>query len=183
MAFAYFITEKYIKENSPVDDNVDVKLLQMGIRKAQDIYIRDRIGSGIYDELCTQITAATLTAANTTLLNQYIAPCLLQYTLYESAENISFQILNKGIQTRNSEFSSPADISAITGLMNKWKNDAEYYANRLSDFLCANSSSYPLFLNPGSTDETIAPRRGYFVGGIFFDDNETRKYKDMPPEG
>lgn len=179
--FAYFMDEEYLKENTPIDNSVDPKTIRTAMREAQDIYLRDIIGSGIYDEITGQINNSTLTADNTTLLKQYIQPCLKYYVLYESAETMSFQVLNKGIVSRNSEWQSPADINRITELMAKWKNKGEYYANRLRDFLCENTSTYPLYLNPGSTAQTIHPHTTELLGGIYFgDEPEHRRGYDKP---
>lgn len=171
--FAFFITEKYLKENTPIDDNTDSKLLKMAMREAQDIYIRDLIGSGIYDELCDQINADTVTADNETLLKHYIQPALKYYVLYNSAQSMSFQLVNKGIVTRNSEFQSPADINAITSLMNAWKDRGEYYSERLTNYLIQNSSLYPLYLNPGSQTDTIHPKQSRLFGGMYLGEDDT----------
>ena len=178
--FAYFITEKYLKENTPIDDTTDSKLLKMAMREGQDIYIRDLIGSGVYDELCDQINASTpntnppdaVSADNLTLLKEYIQPCLKYFILYRSAHTMSFQLVGKGIVTRNSEFQQPADISAITTLMNGWKDMGEYYAERLTLFLCQNSSTYPLYQNPGSQADTIHPRKTSLYSGLYLGDDD-----------
>lgn len=181
MSFAYFISENYLKENTPIDDNVDIKLLKTAMRESQDIYIRDIIGSGIYNELITQINASTLTVLNTTLLNEYIKPCQKYYVLYETAPMLSFQIVNKGIQTRNSEHSNPADISVVTQLASTWKDKGEYYANRLRDYLQQNRTSYPLYMTPGTALDTIYPNDGAFYGGFFFDKGSNgKKFMDKP---
>ena len=173
MSFAFFISESYLKENTPIDDNVDPKLLRMSMREAQDIYIRDLIGSGIYDELITQIVNSTLTAANTTLLNEYIAPCMKYYVLYDAAHIINYQIVNKGISTRNSEFQSPAEIGVIEALMTKWKDRGDYYANRLKAYLLQNLSTYPKYTNPGTGIDTIYPKNTQLLGGFYLGNTGT----------
>jgi hypothetical protein len=90
--FAYMVDEQWVKDNSPIDDNVDTKLLRNAMRTAQDIYIRDLIGSGLYDEVLTQINAGTLSADadNLLLVNTYIAPCLLHYIVSEATLPMTF---------------------------------------------------------------------------------------------
>lgn len=182
--FAYFMTEQYLKENTPLDDNVDIKLLRTAMREGQDIYIRDLIGSGIYNELLTQIASDPDLSGfpdNKTLLKEYILPSLKYYVLYESAQVMSFQLVNKGIVTRTSEFQNPADISAVVSLMNHWKDRGEYYARRLTAFLCANATTYPLYKNPGSTSDTITPRNTTLYGGLYLgDEKPNRKGYDIP---
>ena len=88
--FVYFISTTYLKDNTPLNENVDDKLLKSAIKEAQEIYIRDVIGSGIYNQLQTQAFANTLSALNVTLLDSYIAPCLKYYTLTEAMLQMTF---------------------------------------------------------------------------------------------
>lgn len=179
--FAFFMTEQYLKENTPLDDNIDSKLIRTAIREAQDIYIRDLIGSGVYNQLCEQIIASTVSADNETLLKQYIQPCMKYYVLYESAQTLSFQAVNKGIVTRSSEWQQPAEITAITELMNKWKDRGEYYAQRLKDYLCENHAIYPLYQNPGPGADVIHPSNSKLYGGLFLgDEPEHSRGYDKP---
>jgi hypothetical protein len=88
--FVYLISTTYLKNESPINENVDDKLLKNAIKESQEIYIRDIIGSGLYNELQTQAFAGTLSANNTNLLDTYIAPCLKYYTLTESMLPMTF---------------------------------------------------------------------------------------------
>ena len=58
--FVYFISTSYLKDNTPLNENLDDKILKASIKEAQEIYIRDIVGSGIYNELQTQAYAGTL---------------------------------------------------------------------------------------------------------------------------
>ena len=98
--FVYLISTTYLKDNSPINENVDDKLLKSAIKESQEIYIRDIIGSGLYNELQTQAFAGTLSANNTNLLDTYIAPCLKYYTLTESMLPMTFKMLNKSVASQ-----------------------------------------------------------------------------------
>ena len=52
--FVYYISVSYLKDNTPLNENLDDKLLKASIKEAQEVYIRDIIGSGIYNELQDQ---------------------------------------------------------------------------------------------------------------------------------
>lgn len=177
--FAYFVSEQDVKKNTPIDENVDSKLLQTAMRTAQDIQIRDAIGSGLYDELCDQINAGTLTANNTTLLNKYIAPCLYHYIIQEAMLPMTFKMMNKSIMTRGSDNSNSVDIDQLTRVERHYQNKAEYYRNRLTAYLCENQLLYPLYYNPGSGDDTIYPSDLSTLGGFFLGD---RKKGDDPSD-
>ena len=38
--FVYFISTTYLKDNTPLNENVDDKLLKSAIKEAQEIYVR-----------------------------------------------------------------------------------------------------------------------------------------------
>ena len=97
--FVYFISVSFLKDNTPINENLDDKLLKSAIKEAQEVYVRDVIGSGIYNELQDQAFNGTLTADNTTLLDSYIAPCLKYYTLVESMLPMTFKFLNKSVSS------------------------------------------------------------------------------------
>ena len=42
--FVYFVSVTYLKDNTPINENLDDKLLKAVIKEAQEIYIRDVIG-------------------------------------------------------------------------------------------------------------------------------------------
>jgi hypothetical protein len=112
--FVYFISTTYLKDNTPLNENVDDKLLKSAIKEAQEIYIRDVIGSGIYNELQVQAFAGTLTQLNTTLLDSYIAPCLKYYTLTEAMLPMTFKLMNKSVASRESDNARAVSVEEMT---------------------------------------------------------------------
>ena len=165
--FVYFISTQYLRDNSPINENVDPKLLKSAIKEAQEIYIRDVIGSGIYDELQDQAYNDTLTTDNRTLLDSYIAPCSKYYSLTESMLPMTFKFMNKSVATRNSENATPITTSELTQIEQRYRDKAEYYAERLRDYLRENPTLYPKFLNPGSGFDVIRPKNTALFGGIY----------------
>ena len=170
--FVYFISTTYLKENSPVNENVDDKLLKSAIKESQEIYIRDIIGSGLYNELQTQAFANTLSNLNVTLLDTYVAPCLKYYTLTECLLPLTFKMMNKSVAAREAENARAISVDELTLIEQRFRDKAEYYANRLRDYLRANTNLYPLFLNAGNTIDTIRPADTAFYGGFYLGDND-----------
>ncbi len=178
----YMMSADWLKENSPIDLNVDDKTLKSAILEAQEIHIRDNIGSGLYNELITQISGSTLTSANQTLLNSYIRPCLKHYAIVEAIMPMTMKLMNKGAGKRSADNFTPADQSDMTLIEQRFRDKAEYYANRLQDFLHENSTTYPLFLNPGSGIDTIRPGGVQLFGGFYLGDSDCTPngYDGMP---
>ena len=81
MAIALFISEQFIKDNSVIDENVDMHYITTTIDKCQKKYFRQILGTALYNELTTQINAGSLTALNTTLLDDYIQDALMYLSL------------------------------------------------------------------------------------------------------
>lgn len=176
-----FITEVYFKEFTIVNENVDVKLIRPAIIEAQNIHIQSAIGTGLFNELKTQIAGNSLTALNTTLLEQYVQPCLIKWAMYEICDAILYKFMNKSIVTKNSENSTSIDKDALNYLRSTLKNKAQWYTERLNSYLIENSASYPLFANPGSGSDVIHAKKDSYTTNMFLEDCEyceKRSYKD-----
>lgn len=170
--YAPFIDEPYLKATMPVDVNVNWSLIRTALQDAQELYIRDLIGSGIYDVMCDQINDAGLQAPYIVLCNTYIAPALARYVMYECADVMTFQATNKGYQNRNSEFSNSSDIRDITGMALRYKQRADAFASKVTAYLVENRTTYPLYDNPGSGLDTVHPRETHLFGGFYLGDSE-----------
>ena len=177
--FVYFISVTYLKDNTPINENVDDKLLKSAIKEAQEIYVRDIIGSGVYNELQDQAYNGTLTVNNQLLLDSYIAPCLKYYTLTESMLPMTFKMLNKSVATRNSDNANGISMDDMVIIENRYRDKAEYYAKRIKEYLLQNNTIYPKYLNPGSQIDTIYPKNTTLYGGIYLPDDkdEYKKYE------
>lgn len=165
-----FITEVHIKETTPVDENVEAKLIRNAIRDAQEMYILPILGTGLYNELRTQINAGTLTALNTTLLDDYISRALVFYTLYYGVDMFTYKLRNKGIMKQTSENSETITVEELKRLMDSYKNKAEWHSERLTKYLIENEADYPLYINPGNGVDTIYPNKNnyttdWYLGG------------------
>lgn len=159
MALVLFIDEQTLKDYSIISDNVDFKQLRPEIISIQDLYIQDIIGSGIYNELKTQVTNNTVTALNQTLLNDYIQPCLIWRIMAESPLAISFKYANKGVVNKTGDNSVMPTMPDMANIIGKYQDRSENYAEKLVNYLIENSDDYPLYTNPGSGVDTVYPRR------------------------
>lgn len=164
---AYFIGATFIKDYTFIDENVDDKYLMVAIKEAQEIYLREYLGSGLYDQLVTQVLASSVTALNTTLLDTYIAPALKYWSIYEAAPFLKFKFTNKDIVSKNSDNSSGTGLQDLEKVL-KWIEDkARYYTDRMVKYLIENQTDYPLYINPGNGVDTIYPNKEGFDSDIY----------------
>lgn len=164
---AAFISPTEIKREAYVDENVDEKYILNTILFAQELYIKEVLGSALYDEIKTQVLASTLTADNTTLLNTYIKPSLRYWVLFEAVDMFHLKITNKGIVKKRGENSDNASTEDIQMLKDKFQNLAERNDKRMILFLCENEDTYPLYINPGNGVDTIYPKGSTYDTGWY----------------
>ena len=79
-----------------------ISLSKGDFEEAQKIHIRNYIGSGLYNEIISQVQSGSLTALNTTLLDDYIIPALKWWTMVEAAPFLTYKVTNKNIVRKNS---------------------------------------------------------------------------------
>lgn len=168
MANVLFVTEDYLKQYSPINGNVDMELMTPYLLSIEDMQIQPIIGTGLFEQLKTQIVANTVTALNATLLDM-IRKCIVWYFMAEAPLALTFRYMNKGVMKKSSENSEPISTEDINYLMDINKNKAEWYAERIRLYLCENSTDYPLFLNPGSGSDIIHPNRTNYTSGMNLD--------------
>ena len=174
-----FIDENYIKRTNSIDESVDNKLIEPGIEKSQETYIKELIGTALYNELQDEIEAETVSAANVILLNDYIAPCLSKYVYYEIVPKLMYKVENISIVKRRTDTAEPIDFKEVNFIRQIAKDDAEYYGTKLSKFLCANQGTYPLYNNPGTAMDTVHPKKtDSFTTSIYLGKNSSwnKKY-------
>src|SRR3990172_133972 len=163
-----FINPAAIKNTTYIDENIEEKYIRVAIEVAQQLWIEPIIGSGIYDQLQTQINAGTLTSLNTTLLQDHIQPAMEYWTLYELVEPLLYKFNNKNIAKKTSDNSNPIDLDEAVHLKGKFKNIAEYKTERLRLYLIEKEVDYPLYLNPGTASNVINPTGSGLVSGSGF---------------
>ena len=167
MANVLFISETFLKDNTLLHENIDFKFIRPVIMLSQDIHLQPKLGTTMFNELKTQIIGGTLTAANTTLLNDYIQPMLLYWVQAEAPAAISYKFLNKGLMQQSSENSSTSSLDEINFISQKYKDKAEWYTERLVNFLLENDADYPAYRNPESGLDVIQPYTRTYTTGMF----------------
>lgn len=184
MANVLFISETFLKQNTQVSDNVDVKYIREAILWTQDSEIQTVLGTTLYNKIKTDIAASSLSGVYLTLLEDYIQVCLKHYVTAECMPMAHYKITNKGLQIQDSEQSSPASNSGVNFLVEKETSKAEWYKQRLINYLCEYSSDYPEYENPNSGLDTIQPSRNNFSTTIFLGGSTSpkslqEKYRDV----
>lgn len=166
MAQSYFISPQYVKDNTIIDENLDEKYIKIAIQKAQKKRIIYMLGTGLYNEIAGQLPSS-LTTLNQTLLDQYVAPVLLNATLVELLPFTWAKVSNRNVGTKDSEKTTSTNWADLDHMIKLFEQDYQLEAIKLRNYLLQNISSYPLWNNPGNGIDTIWPQPQRFDMGIY----------------
>jgi hypothetical protein len=97
MATALFISRTDLVKNSILDGNVDTDKFIQFIKIAQQIDVRNYLGSELYNRISNDITNSTLSGNYLTLVNDYIQPMLIHFAMVQYLPFAAYQIKNGGI--------------------------------------------------------------------------------------
>ena len=147
MANGFFVTENWMKDNTPLCKNIDVKDIYPFINIAQDKYIKDLLGSKFFDSLKVKIVASTL-SADEIVLCKLIRPCLSFYICVEAMPFLGTKLRNKGILQAQGDTVLNAELNTMKYLRQECINQAEYYLKRIQDYLCDNGNLFSDYKNP-----------------------------------
>ena len=165
-----FISEPDLKNNSVLSDNIDYKMLGQLIDDVQEQRIHPILGTELYNRMKSDVAANTLAGNYLTLMNDYIQRCIIAFIIADSPMYISVRYLNKGIMTKTSETSSQVSMSDMKEVIDWWQNRAQWYAERITAYLCENSTLFPEYDNGNDAGDDIAPNSQNFFSGMLLDD-------------
>ena len=142
------ISEEKIKSFTAVNENVYVSDLVPGVISSQDLDLQPLLGSRFYDGLKARVLTSTQTAAETLLLDDYIAPFLLNQAVWRILPNIKWKLLNKSVLSPSSETANTISLEEFQYLRNDQLNTTTFYKERLRNFLFQHRNDYPEYVDP-----------------------------------
>lgn len=152
MATALFIKREDIVRNTIIDGNVDIDKYIQFIKIAQEIHIRNYLGTDLYNRISDDIINGTLTGDYLTLVNTYIQPMLIHYAMMDYLPFAAYQVKNGGVFKHTSENAQNVDKNEVDYLVAKEREFANYYATRFVDYICFNDNLFPEY-NSNSNDD------------------------------
>lgn len=163
MATALFIKPIDIKRNTIIDGNVDVDKFIQFIKIAQQIHVRNYLGSDLYNKISSDIIADTLTGNYLSLVNTYIQPMLIHFAMVDYLPFAAYQVKNGGVFKHSSENSETVSKNEVDYLVNKEREFAEYYTRRFIDYMANNQNLFPEYTS--NTNEDINPDKDATFNG------------------
>ena len=167
MAYVLFISEEKLKESTAINLNVDVDLLLPYVRQAQKLYVETKLGTDLTQKLKDLIVAGTIgnvgNEAYKTLLDDYVGDMLPNWAFYHAVPFLRFKIENGNIYSKTSETGTALSETEAQHLREEVRNTAEYYTERLIDYITNNTSSFPEY-NTNSGADVNPDQNAYYNG-------------------
>ena len=160
-----YISSTRLKKDTALGGSVDDNLIMPYILLAQDMNILPILGTDLDAKLKTEIQADTVAGVYKTLLETYIQPALVQFAFSTLAPYLRLRFsYNSVVVMGATEQSSSATYEDIKPLMETATDAAEFYRQRMIDYLRDNSSSFPEYTS--NTGSDLDPTTNNYFTGI-----------------
>lgn len=114
-------------DSSIIDDNI--------VLIAELTHLKQHLGDYFWGQLRLKKQGGTLDANETTLLNNYIKPCLAFYVKYEVLNDMQYNTTSSGVVTNEDEWSDSADNTEMSILKEDTFRKAEILKKDMINWL------------------------------------------------
>ena len=167
MAYVLFISESKLKESTAINLQVDTDLLLPYVRQAQKIYVEPKLGTTLFEKIKTLITDGTIGNVGNEnykkLLDEYIGDMLPNWAFYHAVPFLRFKVENGNIYSKTSETGTSLTTEESQHLREEIRNTAEYYTERMIEYITNNTSLFPEY-STNSGDDISPDRNAYYNG-------------------
>lgn len=163
MAQALFVTRDDIVKFTALNGNIDTDKFVQWVKVAQDIHIQNYLGTKLFNKINDGIVDNTIANPYLMLLNVYIKPMVIHWTMVEYLPFAAYTIANKGVFKHGSENSTNVEKSEVDFLVEKERSIAQNYTRRFIDYMSFNQSSFPEY-NTNSNADVYPDKQADFGG-------------------
>lgn len=166
MARVFLLSEATLKQNSVVNNNVDGMYILPAIEYSQDSGLQPLLGTKLYNKLMDLVESGDISSATNykNLLDEYITPYLLNKVTAEIQLPIAYKMRNQGVVQQTGENTYVPSLKDTQYLIQNYENKANFYGNRMSDYLRANRSLFPEYYSVDSCADMPSDKGAYKTG-------------------
>ncbi len=165
MAQALFVSREDIVRFTALNGNIDTDKFIQWVKVAQDIHIQNYLGTRLFKKINDGIVNNNLADPYLTLLNVYIKPMVIHWSIVEFLPFSAYTIANKGVYKHSSENSTNVEKDEIDFLIQKERSIAENYTRRFIDYMTFNQSLFPEYNSNSNAD--VYPEKEANFGGWY----------------
>lgn len=140
------ISEKFVKQNSEISDNLYGSYLLPSIRTSQDLYLRPIIGEDLYKSILGMVADGSIVDPSNidykTLLDNYIQPYLLERVVADLIPVVSAKVANLGTVLANDQHLVNLSVAEAEKLQSQHIIKADSYCKMLQEYLLTNKDKF-----------------------------------------
>ena len=165
MAYILLISEQKLKDSTAIAQNLDTEILLPYVRQAQKLYVESKLGTKLTDKLKDLVKNGTLGNVGNenykTLVDDYIGDMLPNWAFYHAVPFLRFKVENGNIYSKTSETGTSLTTEESQHLREEIRNTAEYYTERMIDYVRQNISFFPEYNTNTGADVDPDPNAYY----------------------
>lgn len=162
---ALLITRQDLVKFTATNGNVDTDNFIQWIKVAQDIHLQNYLGTQLLNKLKSDIIASTLTGNYQILVETFCKPVLIHWAMVEYLPFAAYTIANKGIFKHTSENANTIEKAELDLLIDKQRQIAQHYTERMIDYLCFNNNLFPEY-SSNSNGDMYPDTNNYNIGWV-----------------
>lgn len=163
----FLISEKTLKEDSLISDNVGNEYIRPAITEAQDIDLQEIIGTKLLNKICNLVSTGDIIKEENIsykeLLDDYITPYLEWKVMSTIQIPLAYKMRNMGIVQTNDTNVYSSTLRDAEKLMQHYDGKASFYSIRLTKFLCANTNKYPEYCSTDSSADFKGGKNNFYI--------------------
>lgn len=171
----YLVSVQKLKDRTIINNNVDDSLLSSAIQEAQEIELQQILGTKLYRYILEIISNGLIHTVGyekyKLLLDEYCTKVVTYAAALRALPAIHFKVMNKGVNNQNSDNSQPTSLQELEFVMDRVRNDIEFFSQRLSNYLLEHRIDYPEYMGNYKIDE-IQPNVQNYHSNLVLDDGE-----------
>tara|TARA_R100000329_G_scaffold114636_1_gene94152 strand:+ start:27665 stop:28186 length:522 start_codon:yes stop_codon:yes gene_type:complete len=150
-----------VRKSTMLDGNIDSDKIIPALHLAQTQYLREIIGTDLYNKFSSDITAlinsgTTFPADYKNLLDDFVKPILIHLTIHEFLKTASVTVSNKGVFKHTSENAGDVSSEELKDLIQVERDRAQSYTQRFLDHMAFNAASkFPEWFS--NSNEDVSP--------------------------
>lgn len=155
------VSEDVLKTYTYINENCQTDELRYSILTSQNIEIQESLGTNLYHYMLGLVDTGDIFqpqyAVYRNLLDEYIQPALVGYSLHRALENFVAKFMSVGLVQNRSEQGNPVDFKLFLHMKTQAKYDADFQNNLLRRHLIFRSGLYPQYSSGNLGDGQLPP--------------------------
>lgn len=165
MSRVFLISETTLKSETIINDNTGLEYIAPAIETSQDIYLQQLIGTELLDKLYELISTNKIVEEENNdykiLIDDYITNYLKYKVLAEVTIPLAYKYRNAGVVQTTNDNVQTTTLRDAQLVQNHYELRANFYAERLTSYLCANAGLFPEYKSVRNGSDIMADKDAY----------------------